>query len=84
MFRWIGPNAMKTQLSHLKPLIVTELEAEFEKVAAEAKRVPTRFLRSQQVLSSLCTLYYSTSTLVHALYCTRTWPVDWLSLTLSY
>lgn len=46
IFRWIGP-ALKPQLSALKPVQVTELEAEFEKVKSE-RAVPTRYLRSQQ------------------------------------
>lgn len=46
IFRWIGP-ALKPQLSAVKPVQVTELEAEFEKVKSE-RAVPTRYLRSQQ------------------------------------
>ncbi|KAE8740038.1 hypothetical protein FOCC_FOCC014444 [Frankliniella occidentalis] len=46
MHRWIGA-ALKPQLSSLKPLQVTELEAEFEKNKDE-KAAPTRYLRSQQ------------------------------------
>ncbi|KAI5733008.1 hypothetical protein M8J76_006606 [Diaphorina citri] len=46
MFRWIGP-ALRPQLSSLKPVQVTELEAEFEKVKGE-RAVPVRYLRSQQ------------------------------------
>ncbi|KAK3923770.1 Protein mini spindles [Frankliniella fusca] len=46
MHRWIGA-ALKPQLSSLKPIQVTELEAEFEKYKDE-KAVPTRYLRSQQ------------------------------------
>lgn len=46
IFRWIGP-ALKPQLSALKPVQVSELEAEFEKVKSE-KAVPTRYVRSQQ------------------------------------
>uniref|UniRef100_A0A1B6CWX2 TOG domain-containing protein n=1 Tax=Clastoptera arizonana TaxID=38151 RepID=A0A1B6CWX2_9HEMI len=46
IFRWIGI-AIKPQLSSLKPVQVTELEAEFDKLKSE-KAVPTRFLRSQQ------------------------------------
>nr|CAD7571841.1 unnamed protein product [Timema californicum] len=45
MFRWIGP-ALRPQLSALKPVQVTELEAEFEKVSG--KVTPTRYLKSQQ------------------------------------
>lgn len=46
IFKWIGP-ALKPQLASLAPVLVTELEAEFEKVKNE-KPVPTRYLRSQQ------------------------------------
>uniref|UniRef100_T1JI26 TOG domain-containing protein n=1 Tax=Strigamia maritima TaxID=126957 RepID=T1JI26_STRMM len=46
IFRWIGA-AFKPQLASLKPVMLTELEAEFEKVAGE-KPAPTRYLRSQQ------------------------------------
>ncbi|XP_059481984.1 protein mini spindles isoform X2 [Neocloeon triangulifer] len=46
IYRWVGV-AVKPQLSNLKPVQLTELEAEFEKVAGE-KVVPTRYLRSQQ------------------------------------
>nr|CAD7194945.1 unnamed protein product [Timema douglasi] len=45
MFRWIG-SALRPQLSSLKPVQVTELEAEFEKVSG--KVTPTRYLKSQQ------------------------------------
>ncbi|XP_018010529.1 cytoskeleton-associated protein 5 [Hyalella azteca] len=48
MYRWIG-DALKPQLTALKPVQVAELETEFEKVAGE-KAVQTRFLRSQQEL----------------------------------
>ncbi|XP_065333081.1 protein mini spindles isoform X1 [Cloeon dipterum] len=45
-YRWVG-DGIKPQLSHLKPVQVTELEAEFEKVSGE-KAVAKRYLRSQQ------------------------------------
>ena len=45
-FRWIG-DMMKQQLGSLKPVQLSELEAEFEKVEGKAK--PERLLRSQQV-----------------------------------
>ena len=40
---------MKQQLGSLKPVQLSELEAEFEKVEGKAK--PERLLRSQQVWS---------------------------------
>lgn len=46
IFRWIGP-VFKTQIQSLPQVMLTELEAEFEKVKNE-KPVPTRYLRSQQ------------------------------------
>ncbi|XP_069680440.1 protein mini spindles isoform X4 [Periplaneta americana] len=46
IYRWIG-DALKPQLNSLKPVQVTELEAEFEKVKGD-KSVPTRYLKSQQ------------------------------------
>ncbi|GAB6028698.1 hypothetical protein CHUAL_004522 [Chamberlinius hualienensis] len=46
VYRWIG-TAFKSQLANLKPVQLTELEAEFEKLGT-AKASPTRFLRSQQ------------------------------------
>jgi len=45
-YRWIG-DLMKQQLSGLKPVQITELEAEFEKLEA-TKPKPERLLRSQQ------------------------------------
>ncbi|XP_043214120.1 cytoskeleton-associated protein 5-A-like isoform X1 [Amphibalanus amphitrite] len=48
LHRWIGA-AIKAQLTSLKPVQVSELEAEFEKTAGE-KPQQTRFLRSQQDL----------------------------------
>lgn len=48
MYRWIR-QALKPQMSSLKPVQVQELEAEFEKLGNE-KVVQTRFLRSQQEL----------------------------------
>uniref|UniRef100_A0A0X3NYS1 TOG domain-containing protein n=2 Tax=Schistocephalus solidus TaxID=70667 RepID=A0A0X3NYS1_SCHSO len=46
MYRWAGP-AIKPQLSGLKPVQITELEAEFAKLPT-AKPVPTRYLISQK------------------------------------
>ncbi|CRK99142.1 CLUMA_CG012503, isoform A [Clunio marinus] len=46
IFRWIGP-VFKTQIQSLPQVVLTELEAEFEKVKNE-KAIPTRYLRSQQ------------------------------------
>ncbi|XP_068082829.1 protein mini spindles [Anabrus simplex] len=46
MYRWVGV-ALKPQLSSLKPVQVTELEAEFEKVKGD-RVAPTRYLKSQQ------------------------------------
>lgn len=50
MYRWCGA-ALKPQLANLKPVQVTELEAEFENVGS-TKAVQTRFLRSQQDLKA--------------------------------
>ncbi|QQP52549.1 Cytoskeleton associated protein 5, partial [Caligus rogercresseyi] len=44
-YRWVG-EVMKTQLSGLKPVQLTELETEFEKLEGKAR--PERFIRSQQ------------------------------------
>ncbi|KAF5301408.1 hypothetical protein FQA39_LY02137 [Lamprigera yunnana] len=46
LYKWIGP-ALRSQLSNLQPVQVTELEAEFAKLDGR-KGVPTRFIRSQQ------------------------------------
>lgn len=46
IYRWIGA-AFKSQIASLPAVLLTELEAEFEKVSGE-KAVPTRYLRSQQ------------------------------------
>lgn len=46
MYRWIGP-ALRSQLTNLQPVQVTELEAEFSKIEGQ-KATPTRYLRSQQ------------------------------------
>lgn len=46
IYRWIG-DALKSQLAALKPVQMSELEVEFEKVKGE-KVVPTRYLKSQQ------------------------------------
>lgn len=46
IYRWIK-DAMKPQISNLKPVILNELEEEFGKVKDE-KASPTRFIRSEQ------------------------------------
>ncbi|KFM68160.1 Cytoskeleton-associated protein 5, partial [Stegodyphus mimosarum] len=46
IYRWVG-DAIKPQLQTLKPVALTELENEFQKVAGE-RISPTRFLKSQQ------------------------------------
>lgn len=46
IYRWIK-DAMKPQISNLKPVILNELEEEFSKVKDE-KASPTRFIRSEQ------------------------------------
>ncbi|XP_077282854.1 msps cytoskeleton-associated protein 5 isoform X2 [Temnothorax americanus] len=46
MYRWVG-DRLKQQLNTLKPVHITELEAEFSNLADE-KVVPTRYLRSQK------------------------------------
>lgn len=46
IYRWIK-DAVKPQLTSLKPVHLSELEVEFEKVKGE-KAAPTRLLRSQQ------------------------------------
>lgn len=46
MYRWIGA-ALQPQLKDLKPLHISELEGEFEKVRGE-RAIPTRYIRSQQ------------------------------------
>ena len=45
-YRWVG-DIMKQQLNGVKPVQMSELEAEFEKIAG-AKAKPERLLRSQQ------------------------------------
>lgn len=50
IYRWIG-NAIKPQMSHFKPVQVTELEGEFEKLGNE-KAQQQRFMRSQQDLKT--------------------------------
>ncbi|XP_069992445.1 cytoskeleton-associated protein 5 isoform X4 [Penaeus vannamei] len=50
MYRWIR-QALKPQMSSLKPVQIQELEAEFDKLGNE-KVVQTRFLRSQQDLKA--------------------------------
>ena len=49
IYRWIGA-AFMPQLTNLKPVQLTELQVEFDKVKEEGKPVQTRFLRSQQDL----------------------------------
>ncbi|XP_011648021.1 protein mini spindles isoform X1 [Pogonomyrmex barbatus] len=46
MYRWVG-DRLKQQLNTLKPVHITELEAEFNNLSDE-KVAPTRFLRSQK------------------------------------
>lgn len=46
IYRWIGP-VFKTQIQSLPQVVLTELEAEFEKVKNE-KAIPSRYLKSQQ------------------------------------
>lgn len=46
IFRWIGP-VFKAQIASLPQVVLTELEAEFEKVKSD-KAIPSRYLRSQQ------------------------------------
>nr|XP_029730106.1 protein mini spindles-like isoform X4 [Aedes albopictus] len=46
IYRWIGA-AFKSQIASLPAVLLTELEAEFEKVSGD-KAIPTRYLRSQQ------------------------------------
>ncbi|XP_076313305.1 msps cytoskeleton-associated protein 5 [Tachypleus tridentatus] len=50
VYRWIK-DALKPQLQSLKPVQLTELEAEFEKVTGE-KPSPSRLLRSQQAIQA--------------------------------
>lgn len=50
IYRWIG-SAIKPQMTHFKPVQVTELEAEFEKLGNE-KAQQQRFMRSQQDLKA--------------------------------
>lgn len=45
-YRWVG-DIMKQQLTGLKPVQLTELDTEFEKVAEAGKAKPERYLRSQ-------------------------------------
>ncbi|XP_058831203.1 protein mini spindles isoform X2 [Topomyia yanbarensis] len=54
IYRWIGA-AFKSQIASLPAVLLTELEAEFEKVS-NSKAVPTRFLRSQQEKQMLATV----------------------------
>lgn len=46
MYRWVG-DRLKQQLNTLKPVHITELEAEFNNLGDE-KAIPTRYLRSQK------------------------------------
>ncbi|XP_025159861.1 protein mini spindles isoform X2 [Harpegnathos saltator] len=46
MYRWIG-DRLKQQLNTLKPVHITELEAEFNNLS-DNKVIPTRYLRSQR------------------------------------
>ncbi|XP_018308410.1 cytoskeleton-associated protein 5 isoform X3 [Mycetomoellerius zeteki] len=46
MYRWVG-DRLKQQLNTLKPVHITELEAEFSNLGDE-KVIPTRYLRSQK------------------------------------
>lgn len=46
IYRWIK-DAMKPQISNLKPVILNELEEEFNKIKDE-KASPTRFIKSEQ------------------------------------
>ncbi|XP_058054357.1 protein mini spindles [Anopheles bellator] len=46
IYRWIGA-AFKSQIASLPPVLLAELEAEFEKIGNE-KATPVRYLRSQQ------------------------------------
>uniref|UniRef100_A0A182NZM0 TOG domain-containing protein n=1 Tax=Anopheles epiroticus TaxID=199890 RepID=A0A182NZM0_9DIPT len=46
IYRWIGA-AFKSQIASLPAVLLTELDAEFEKIGSE-KATPVRYLRSQQ------------------------------------
>ncbi|XP_055620318.1 protein mini spindles isoform X4 [Toxorhynchites rutilus septentrionalis] len=59
IYRWIGA-AFKSQIASLPAVLLTELEAEFEKVSSE-KAVPTRYLRSQQEKQMLAAVAASSS-----------------------
>ncbi|CAB4053900.1 CKAP5 [Lepeophtheirus salmonis] len=48
-YRWVG-EIMKTQLTGLKPVQLTELETEFEKLENVGKAKPERLIRSQQAV----------------------------------
>ncbi|XP_041367175.1 cytoskeleton-associated protein 5-like isoform X2 [Gigantopelta aegis] len=50
LYRWIGA-ALKPQMAHFKPVLIQELEAEFEKLPGD-RPVQTRFMRSQQDLKA--------------------------------
>ncbi|KAJ1950813.1 hypothetical protein FBU59_000506, partial [Linderina macrospora] len=47
LYRWIG-KALVPSLQDLQPVLLKELEAQFEKIAGEPKPKQTRLLRSQQ------------------------------------
>ncbi|XP_021706619.1 protein mini spindles isoform X3 [Aedes aegypti] len=59
IYRWIGA-AFKSQIATLPAVLLTELEAEFEKVSGE-KAIPTRYLRSQQEKQMLAAVAASSS-----------------------
>ncbi|XP_058466115.1 protein mini spindles isoform X2 [Malaya genurostris] len=54
IYRWIGA-AFKSQIASLPAVLLSELEAEFEKVG-NSKAIPTRYLRSQQEKQMLATV----------------------------
>lgn len=51
IYRWVR-DALLPQLSSLKPTILQELKAEFDKIKADKKPTPERLLRSQQALTT--------------------------------
>lgn len=59
IYRWIGA-AFKSQIASLPAVLLTELEAEFEKVSGD-KAIPTRYLRSQQERQMLAAVAASSS-----------------------
>ncbi|XP_070564717.1 cytoskeleton-associated protein 5-like isoform X2 [Ptychodera flava] len=50
IYRWVGP-AFKAAIQNIPPVVMKELEDEFEKVPSKAPK-PTRFLKSQQDLKA--------------------------------